>query len=103
MNIPTPEQWQLAEERAADARAESVKEYARQLLNDPRRLANVLTRRMTDCSLEAEALCGSIARLLVSGESPASLLSGIAREEADDRVPYYDPEKFLTDEEDNNE
>lgn len=71
--------------------------YAHEILTDPQKCVELLHRRMAEVSPEADALCMTVARLLVFEESPASLLAALAHEEAANEVADCDPEQFMED------
>lgn len=72
--------------------------YANEILVDSQKCIELLHRRMAEVSPEADALCLTVARLLVFEESPASLLAALAAEEAKDEVRTQDPEDYMEDE-----
>ena len=71
--------------------------YAHEILIDSQKCVELLHRRMSEVSPEADALCLTVAWLLVHKESPASLLAALAHEEAADEVRECDPEDYMED------
>lgn len=94
----TAEQWERAEERAADETATRRLAYAQALIADNERMKDVLYQRMACHGEAADALCKRVAHMLVMGVHPYGLLASIAAEEAADEVPDVDPETMMEDE-----